>query len=226
MSDNDKKPIRNSTAEFLIITGQAGEQSIEARYENKTVWLTQKLMAELFAVDVRTISEHLKNIFASGELSEESAIRKFRNTAADGKSYLTQFYNLEAIISVGYRVNSLRATQFRQWATQVDALLPDAPRILLATGKLVGEGFDHPPLDTLVLAMPVSWKGTLQQYAGPLHREHASKTDVRIVDFVDAGHPALLRMWDKRQRGYRAMGYRIASQFAPDGQMPAALLTS
>jgi len=91
----------------------------------------------------------------------------------------------------------------------LNALPPDASRVLLATGKLVGEGFDHPPLDTLVLAMPVSWKGTLQQYAGRLHREYASKTDVRIIDFVDTGHPALLRMWDKRQRGYRAMGYRI-----------------
>ncbi|MHB8387708.1 TOTE conflict system archaeo-eukaryotic primase domain-containing protein [Metallibacterium sp.] len=94
---------------------------------------------------------------------------------------------------------------------ELGALPPDAPRILLATGKLVGEGFDHPPLDTLVLAMPVSWKGTLQQYAGRLHREHASKSDVRVIDFIDAGHPALLRMWDKRQRGYRAMGYRVAS---------------
>ena len=90
----------------------------------------------------------------------------------------------------------------------------DPPRVLLSTGKLVGEGFDHPPLDTLVLAMPVSWKGTLQQYAGRLHREHASKTDVRIIDFVDTGHPALLRMWDKRQRGYRAMGYRIEAEAA------------
>jgi superfamily II DNA or RNA helicase len=92
---------------------------------------------------------------------------------------------------------------------QLDALPPEAPRVLLATGRLVGEGFDHPPLDTLVLAMPVSWKGTLQQYAGRLHREHANKTDVRIIDFVDTGHPALLRMWDKRRRGYTAMGYRI-----------------
>ena len=100
--------------------------------------------------------------------------------------------------------------------TELDTLPPDAPRVLLATGKLVGEGFDHPPLDTLVLAMPVSWKGTLQQYAGRLHREHASKTDVRIVDFVDAGHPALLRMWDKRRRGYRAMGYRIGSEEVGD----------
>jgi superfamily II DNA or RNA helicase len=96
-------------------------------------------------------------------------------------------------------------------AEDLAALPPEAPRILLATGKLVGEGFDHPPLDTLVLAMPVSWKGTLQQYAGRLHREHATKSDVRIFDFVDAGHPALLRMWEKRQRGYRAMGYRLGT---------------
>ncbi len=93
--------------------------------------------------------------------------------------------------------------------TELNALSPDEPRVLLATGKLVGEGFDHPPLDTLVLAMPISWTGTLQQYAGRLHREHATKTDVRVIDFVDTGHPALLRMWDKRQRGYRAMGYKI-----------------
>jgi superfamily II DNA or RNA helicase len=105
----------------------------------------------------------------------------------------------------GRMSKKLRATVI----TELDALPPDAPRVLLATGKLVGEGFDHPPLDTLVLAMPISWKGTLQQYAGRLHREHATKTDVRVIDFVDTGHPALLRMWDKRQSGYRAMGYRI-----------------
>ena len=107
---------------------------------------------------------------------------------------------------------------------ELDAMVPQAPRILLATGKLVGEGFDHPPLDTLVLAMPVSWKGTLQQYAGRLHREHASKTDVRIIDFVDTGHPALLRMWDKRQRGYRAMGYRMGiEESSDDGDLPVVL---
>jgi superfamily II DNA or RNA helicase len=96
----------------------------------------------------------------------------------------------------------------------LEALAPDAPRVLLSTGKLVGEGFDHPPLDTLVLAMPISWKGTLQQYAGRLHREHADKTHVRIVDFVDAGHPSLMRMWAKRQVGYRAMGYRVEAPAA------------
>ena len=115
----ERKLIRNSTAEFLMFTAQAGEQSIEVRYEDESVWLTQKMMAQLFGVDVRTISEHLKNIFSSDELQPDSVIRKFRNTASDGKRYLTNFYNLDAIISVGYRVNSIRATQFRQWATRV-----------------------------------------------------------------------------------------------------------
>ncbi|MEF0592547.1 virulence RhuM family protein [Serratia sp. IR-2025] len=119
---NGKKLIRNSTAEFLIFTGQAGEQSIEARYEDETLWLSQKLMAELFGVDVRTVSEHLKNIFASHELAPEATIRKFRIVQQEGQrevSRAVDFYNLDAIISVGYRVNSLRATQFRQWATGV-----------------------------------------------------------------------------------------------------------
>lgn len=93
----------------------------------------------------------------------------------------------------------------------LEALDGNCPRILLATGKLIGEGFDHPPLDTMVLAMPVSWRGTLQQYAGRLHRDHAGKTDVLIYDYVDLGHPALMRMWDKRLRGYRAMGYQIGN---------------
>ena len=122
MTDRDKKLIRNSTAEFLIFTGQAGEQSIEARYENETVWLSQKLMAELFAVDVRTVNEHLKNIYDSGELQREATIRKFRTVQTEGNRQVARnvdFYNLDAIISVGYRVNSVRATQFRQWATQV-----------------------------------------------------------------------------------------------------------
>ena len=115
----EKKLIRNSTAEFLIFTGQSGGQSIEARYDDESIWLTQKLMATLFDVSVPTINEHLKNILSSGELEQDSVIRNFRITAADGKQYNTNFYNLDVIISVGYRVNSVRATQFRQWATQV-----------------------------------------------------------------------------------------------------------
>ncbi|MFC5369666.1 virulence RhuM family protein [Arcanobacterium bovis] len=113
-----KKLIQHSSGHFLTFTADENF-GIEVRYEDGTIWLTQKLMAELFGVDVRTVNEHLLNIFRSGELEENSVIRKFRITATDGKSYVTKHYNLDAIISVGYRVNSLRATQFRQWATNV-----------------------------------------------------------------------------------------------------------
>jgi hypothetical protein len=116
MSTPKKIRIRNSTAEFLVFTAQAGEAGVEVRVEEQTVWLTQKLIAALFEVTVPTVNEHLKNILASGELEETSVIRKFRTTAADGKSYTTAHYNLDAIIAVGFRVNSTRATQFRQWA--------------------------------------------------------------------------------------------------------------
>ncbi len=114
--------IRNSTAEFLIFTAQDGKNSIEARYENETIWLSQKLIAELFAVDIRTVNEHLKNIYKQNELITEATIRKFRTVQTEGKREVSRnidFYNLDAIISVGYRVNSVRATQFRQWATKV-----------------------------------------------------------------------------------------------------------
>lgn len=111
--------IRSSAAEFLIFEKQAHADSIEVRYEDGTLWLTQKMMANLFDVSVSTINEHLKNVFSERELDEPSVIRKFRITASDGKSYNTNHYNLDAVISVGYRVNSIRATQFRRWATQV-----------------------------------------------------------------------------------------------------------
>ncbi len=113
------KLIRNSTAEFLIFTNQTGDQSIEVRYENDEIWLTQKRIAELFECSNDNVSLHLKNIFKSGELDPFSVTEVFSVTAADGKNYNTKHYNLDAVISVGYRVNSVRATQFRQWATQV-----------------------------------------------------------------------------------------------------------
>ena len=111
--------IRNSTAEFLIFTSQAGENSIEVKVEDETVWLTQKFIAELFQKGRSTITEHLKHIFEDGELDEKEVCRDFRHTANDGKTYTSKYYNLDAIISVGYRVNSKKATQFRQWATRV-----------------------------------------------------------------------------------------------------------
>ncbi len=112
MSD---EPLPNSG--IILYQTEDGRTRIQCRFEDKTVWLTQKLMAELFGKDVRTINEHIQNVFAEGELVADSVIRKFRITAADGKSYETQHYNLEVIIAVGYRVKSPRGTQFRQWAT-------------------------------------------------------------------------------------------------------------
>lgn len=113
------KLIRNSTAEFLMFTHDSGQDSIEVKVKDESVWLTQAMIAQLFDKGRSTITEHLKNIFESEELEENSVCRDFRHTAKDGKNYTTKYYNLDAIISVGYRVNSKKATQFRKWATAV-----------------------------------------------------------------------------------------------------------
>jgi len=111
------KDIIPAKTEFLLYRTEDGKVRIETRMEDETVWLSQAQMAELFSKDKRTISEHIGNIFSEGELQEDSVVRKFRTTAADGKEYLISHYDLNVIISVGYRVKSLRGTQFRQWAT-------------------------------------------------------------------------------------------------------------
>lgn len=105
--------------EIVIYRTEDGKSGIDVRLEDQTVWLTQKQMAKLFLKGIPTINEHIKNIFKEGELSENSVIRKFRITARDGKAYATNFYDLDVIISVGYRVKSKRGTQFRIWATNV-----------------------------------------------------------------------------------------------------------
>ncbi len=111
--------IRNSTAEFLIFQAEDKAEGVQVFYQDESIWATQEAIATLFDKGRSTITEHLRNIFASGELDQNSVCRKIRHTAADGKNYDTLFYNLDAIISVGYRVNSRRATQFRQWCTAV-----------------------------------------------------------------------------------------------------------
>ena len=104
--------------QIIIYNTEDGETKIEVKIENETVWLSQKQLAELFDKDRKTITEHIGNVFKEGELAENSACRKFQHTAEDGKRYNVSFYNLDVIISVGYRVSSLRGTQFRIWATQ------------------------------------------------------------------------------------------------------------
>lgn len=122
MQKTDKLTIRNSTAEFLIFEAQSQADSIEVRYEDETLWLTQKMMAALFDVNVPAIAKHLQNIYEEGELDEASTISKKETVQKEGTRNVTRMithYNLDAVISVGYRVNSMRATQFRRWATQV-----------------------------------------------------------------------------------------------------------
>ncbi|WP_081896912.1 RhuM family protein [Clostridium sp. KNHs214] len=112
--NNNKLQIRNSTAEFLIFTSQTEENSIEVMVVDDNVWLTQEMIATLYEKGRSTITEHLKNIFLDGELDENSVCRKFRRTSSDGKEYNTKFYNLEAVIAVGFRTNSERAIETRK----------------------------------------------------------------------------------------------------------------
>ena len=111
--------IQDEVTDFLLYSTSNGKVKVEVLLNNETLWLTQKRMAELFGVTVPTISEHITNIFKTKELDENSVVRKFRTTAQDGKNYQTKYYNLDAVISVGYRVNSVQATQFRIWATEL-----------------------------------------------------------------------------------------------------------
>ena len=114
----NRKEIRNSTAEFLIFQIEGKEQGVEVFYKDKTVWCTQKAMGMLFDVNKPAISKHLKNIYQQGELIEERTVSKMEIVRMEGNRQVkreTVFYNLDAVISVGYRVNSIRATQFRQW---------------------------------------------------------------------------------------------------------------
>ena len=116
---NEKLSIKDEVTEFLLYTAPGGKVRVEVLLNNETLWLTQKRMSELFGVGVPAISKHLRNIFECGELDESTAISILETTAPDGKNYLTRYYNLDAVISVGYRVNSTKATQFRIWATQL-----------------------------------------------------------------------------------------------------------
>ena len=143
-----KLQIRNSTVDFFVFTRDAGEDGIEVRVQNHDVWLTQKAIAQLFDVDRSVVTKHLKNIFEGGELSEESTCANFAQVADNGKTYQYKFYSLSAIIAVGYRTNSVRATQFRQWATKVldsfakQGYVLDKPRLI--NGQIFDQDyFDH-----------------------------------------------------------------------------------
>ena len=148
---NDKKiQIRNSTVDFLVFTKDAAEDSIEVRVQDKDVWLTQKAIAKLFDVERSVITKHLKNIFEGGELDENTVCAKFAHTADDGKTYRYKFYALSAIVAVGYRVNSQRATQFRQWATKVLDTFAKQGYVLDKNRLINGQIFDEDYFEHLI----------------------------------------------------------------------------
>ncbi|SDA23016.1 Uncharacterized conserved protein [Ruminococcus sp. YE71] len=145
---NNKLQIRNSTVDFLVFTRDAADDGIEVRVQDNDVWLTQKALGELFGVDRTVVTKHLKNIFDEGELDENSVCAKFAQTADDGKNYQYKFYNLSAIMAVGYRVNSEKAAAFRQWATRVLDTFAKRGYVLdknrLENGQIFGEDyFEH-----------------------------------------------------------------------------------
>ncbi|MEE7545908.1 virulence RhuM family protein [Xanthomonas sp. Kuri4-1] len=116
---HEMSTVRSSAAEYLTFVAAAGQGGVQAMYADESVWLTQKMLGQLYDVKTPTINYHLKTVFADNELQQDSVIRNFRITAADGKTYVTKHYNLAAIIAVGYKVNSERAVQFRKWATTI-----------------------------------------------------------------------------------------------------------
>jgi hypothetical protein len=142
--------IRNSTVDFLVFTRDAGEDGIEVRVQDNDVWLTQKAIAQLFDIDRSVVTKHLNNIFQEGELDENSVCAKFAQTADDGKTYQYKFYSLAAIIAVGYRTNSERATQFRTWATKVLNTFAKQGYVLDKNRLINGQIFDEDYFDHLV----------------------------------------------------------------------------
>ena len=147
---SEKIQIRNSTVDFLVFTRDAGDDGIEVRVQNNDVWLTQKAIAQLFDVDRSVVSKHLSNIFKDGELDENSVCAKFAQTADDGKEYKYKFYSLAAIIAVGYRTNSERATQFRVWATKVLEAFTKQGYVLDKSRLINGQIFDEDYFEHLI----------------------------------------------------------------------------
>ena len=142
--------IRNSTVDFMVFTKDAGSDSIEVRVQDGDVWLTQKAISMLFDVDRSVVTKHLKNIFETGELDENSTCANFAQVADNGKTYQYKFYSLSAIIAVGYRTNSERAIQFRKWATKVLDTFTKQGYVLDKNRLINGQIFDEDYFEHLV----------------------------------------------------------------------------
>jgi hypothetical protein len=211
-------PEKSHQSEIILYQTEDGKTRVQVRLEDETVWLTQKLMADLFQKDVRTINEHIRNIFEEGELYPDSVIRKFRITAADNKTYETNHYNLDVIISVGYRVKSHRGTQFRIWATQrlreyiVKGFTLDDERLKQAGG---GNYFDEllARIRDIRSSEKVFWRKVLDIYATSI--DYDPNTDLSREFFAVVqnkmhwaahGHTAAEIIADRADAGKPNMG--------------------
>ena len=231
----DKEKIRSSAAEYLTYAASVGnrQDSIEMRYEDENIWLTQKMMAALYDVDVRTINYHVKKIFSDSELQENSVIRKFRITAADGKSYSTNHYSLEMIIAVGFKVNSARAVQFRKWVNQIakdytiKGWVIDDERLKNGGSALTAEYFDRllEQIREIRLSERRFYQKITDIYATSLDYDRTAKTTKQFfakvqnkMHYAVHGHTAAELIYERADAEKPHMGLTSWAA-APDGKI-------
>ena len=228
-------PIRSSAAEVLTYVASTGDPqgSIEIRYEDENIWLTQKAMAQLYDVSVKTINYHIKKIFDDSELSEDSVIRKFRITAADGKSYSTNHYSLEMIIAVGFKVNSERAVQFRKWVNQIakdytiKGWVMDDERLKNGGSVLTTEYFDRllEQIREIRLSERRFYQKITDIYATALDYDRTSKTTKQFfakvqnkMHYAVHGHTAAELIYERADADKPHMGLTTWAA-APEGKI-------
>ena len=231
----DEITIRSSAAEYLTYVASVGDQqdSIEMRYEDENIWLTQKMMATLYDVDVRTINYHVKKIFSDSELQEDSVIRKFRITATDGKSYSTNHYSLEMIIAVGFKVNSERAVQFRKWVNQIakdytiKGWVMDDERLKNGGSILTTEYFDRllEQIREIRLSERRFYQKITDIYATALDYDRTSKTTKQFfakvqnkMHYAVHGHTAAELIYERADADKPHMGLTTWAA-APEGKI-------
>ena len=231
----DKEKIRSSAAEYLTYAASVGnrQDSIEMRYEDENIWLTQKMMAALYDVDVRTINYHVKKIFSDSELQENSVIRKFRITAADGKSYSTNHYSLEMIIAVGFKVNSAKAVQFRKWVNQIakdytiKGWVIDDERLKNGGSELTAKYFDRllEQIREIRLSERRFYQKITDIYATSLDYDRTAKTTKQFfakvqnkMHYAVHGHTAAELIYERADAEKPHMGLTSWAA-APDGKI-------
>ena len=231
----DEITIRSSAAEYLTYVASVGDQqdSIEMRYEDENIWLTQKMMAILYDVDVRTINYHVKKIFNDSELQEDSVIRKFRITAPDGKSYNTNHYSLEMIIAVGFKVNSGQAVQFRKWVNQIakdytiKGWVMDVDRLKNGGSVLTTEYFERllEQIREIRLSERRFYQKITDIYATALDYDRTAKTTKQFfakvhnkMHYAIHGHTAAELIYERADAEKPHMGL-TTWEAAPDGKI-------